>query len=85
LVNWCCELQSTISDMEVSHVAVNKRTHFQLPGFRYITFLYVFLLQCCGSGNFYPGSGSDQFLVSEGLLSREWIPEPDPTNKRREK
>jgi len=33
LVNWSCELQSTISDIEVSHVQVDAQTYFDIPGY----------------------------------------------------
>jgi len=34
LVNWSCVLQSTISDIEVNHVEVDTRTHFDVPGYK---------------------------------------------------
>ncbi|XP_023349810.1 valine--tRNA ligase isoform X2 [Eurytemora carolleeae] len=34
LVNWSCVLQSTISDIEVTHVNVDKRSLFDIPGYR---------------------------------------------------
>jgi len=33
LVNWSCQLQSAISDIEVEHVPVEKRTEFNVPGY----------------------------------------------------
>jgi len=33
LVNWCCHLQSTISDVEVDSVAVEGRTELAIPGY----------------------------------------------------
>lgn len=33
MVNWSPELRSAISDMEVTHVEVGERTHFDVPGY----------------------------------------------------
>jgi len=33
LVNWSCQLQSAISDIEVEHVPLEKRTEFNVPGY----------------------------------------------------
>lgn len=32
LVNWCCHLQTVISDIEIEHVQVSGPTTLQLPG-----------------------------------------------------
>ena len=32
-VNWCCHLQSAISDIEVDHVALEKKTKLKVPGY----------------------------------------------------
>lgn len=32
LVNWCCALQSTVSDIEIDHKEILGRTHISLPG-----------------------------------------------------
>ena len=47
LVNWCCELQSTISDIEVAHVEAKTRTFFEIPGYRYVNEADVlYMLNC---------------------------------------
>lgn len=33
LVNWCCHLQSTISDVEVDNLAIEGRTDVVVPGY----------------------------------------------------
>ena len=33
MVNWCCYLQSTISDYEIEHIQVNKPTKLVVPGY----------------------------------------------------
>lgn len=32
LVNWCCSLQSTVSDIEIDHKEILGRTYISLPG-----------------------------------------------------
>lgn len=32
LVNWCCSLQSTVSDIEIDHKEILGRTYINLPG-----------------------------------------------------
>lgn len=32
LVNWCCQLRSAISDIEVDHKPLEKRTKMRVPG-----------------------------------------------------
>ena len=32
-VNWCCHLGSAISDIEVDHLALEKKTKIRLPGY----------------------------------------------------
>ncbi|XP_003240691.1 valine--tRNA ligase isoform X1 [Acyrthosiphon pisum] len=32
LVNWCCSLQSTVSDIEIDHKEISGRTYISLPG-----------------------------------------------------
>lgn len=33
MVNWCCYLQSTISDYEIEHIDLNKPTKLLIPGY----------------------------------------------------
>ena len=33
LVNWCCHLRSAISDIEVDHLNLEKRTKLKVPGY----------------------------------------------------
>ena len=52
-MNWSCVLQSTISDIEVTHVNVDKRTLFDIPGYRYlcvIVIVFIYLVDSCHSG-----------------------------------
>ncbi|XP_050420491.1 valine--tRNA ligase-like [Adelges cooleyi] len=35
LVNWCCSLQSTVSDIEISHREIVGRTYIKVPGSRH--------------------------------------------------
>lgn len=32
LVNWCCSLQSTVSDIEIEHKEISGRTYISIPG-----------------------------------------------------
>ncbi|XP_061183849.1 valine--tRNA ligase-like [Saccostrea echinata] len=34
MVNWSCQLQSVISDIEVENVSLTKRTHLNIPGYQ---------------------------------------------------
>lgn len=54
-MNWSCVLQSTISDIEVTHVNVDKRSLFDIPGYRYlcviiIIIIIIHLVDSCHSG-----------------------------------
>lgn len=37
LVNWCCSLQSTVSDIEINHEEIVSRTFINVPGNNYPT------------------------------------------------
>lgn len=53
LVNWCCVLQSAISDIEVEHVEIKEPTSFRVPGHENpIEFgrLYFFAYKVCDAG-----------------------------------
>lgn len=52
LVNWCCALKSTISDIEVDHIHVNEKTELKVPGYdKSVTFgqLYNIAYKICDS------------------------------------
>ncbi|XP_076047718.1 valine--tRNA ligase-like [Oratosquilla oratoria] len=52
LVNWCCSLQSAISDIEVEHLTLTEPTDVRVPGFQHpVTFgkMYDFAYQVIGS------------------------------------
>jgi hypothetical protein len=84
-------LRILINNEVVPHIS---RTYFLEPCTVNETYFYYLIKeymydQCCGSGMFIPDPGSDPIIFwypgsrSDRLLSR--IPDPDPTNKRREK
>jgi valyl-tRNA synthetase len=33
-VNWCCTLKTAISDIEVEHIDIEKRTMLAVPGYQ---------------------------------------------------
>ena len=33
MINWCCRLQSTISDYEIEHIKLDKPTKLPIPGY----------------------------------------------------
>lgn len=52
LVNWCCALKSTISDIEVDHIHITEKTKLKVPGYENpVTFgqLYNFAYKVCDS------------------------------------
>uniref|UniRef100_A0A8D9FI69 valine--tRNA ligase n=1 Tax=Cacopsylla melanoneura TaxID=428564 RepID=A0A8D9FI69_9HEMI len=52
LVNWCCVLKSTISDVEVDHILVEGKTELKVPGYdKPVVFgqLYNFAYKVCDS------------------------------------
>lgn len=55
LVNWCCSLQSTISNIEVEHMQLNGPTRLKVPGYdKPVLFgkIYDFAYRVADSGMF---------------------------------
>nr|CAI5858558.1 unnamed protein product [Callosobruchus analis] len=54
LVNWCCVLQSAISDIEVEHLCLDGTTHIEVPGYsKPVEFgsLFLFAYKVSDSGD----------------------------------
>lgn len=53
MVNWCCALQSSISDIEIDWVDVNKKTSLNIPGYeKHVDFgiMYKIAYKICDEG-----------------------------------
>lgn len=55
-INWCCDLRSTISDIEVDIVHVSGPTELKIPGYKdpvQFGYLHEFAYKVCDSGMSY--------------------------------